>query len=120
MARGVDDPVLSDRILAVVRARLKAETIHFAATHALSQTFFPDWIRTAESADAAIQLVAANFGGCEKILTTPLPRVYSIQIRRFIFLEIGWLPGCKRRAQEQHKCTPPGLVHTVAIISHLW
>jgi LysR family transcriptional regulator, hypochlorite-specific transcription factor HypT len=50
--------------------RLKAETIHFAATHALSQTFFPDWIRTAESArtDAAIQLVAANFGGCEKIL----------------------------------------------------
>jgi DNA-binding transcriptional LysR family regulator len=28
-------------------ARLKAETIHFAATHALSQTFFPDWIRKA-------------------------------------------------------------------------
>ena len=51
-------------------ARLKAETIHFAATHALSQTFFPDWIRKAESArvDAAVQLVAANFAACEKLL----------------------------------------------------
>jgi len=51
-------------------ARLKAETISFAATHALSQTFFPDWIRKAESegAGAAVQLVAANFAGCEKLL----------------------------------------------------
>jgi LysR family transcriptional regulator, hypochlorite-specific transcription factor HypT len=51
-------------------ARLKAETISFAATHALSQTFFPGWIRKAESdgADAAVQLVAANFAGCEKLL----------------------------------------------------
>jgi LysR family transcriptional regulator, hypochlorite-specific transcription factor HypT len=51
-------------------ARLKAETIRFAATHALSQTFFPDWIRKAESAraDAALQLVAANFAACEKLL----------------------------------------------------
>jgi DNA-binding transcriptional LysR family regulator len=51
-------------------ARLKAETIHFAATHALSQTFFPDWIRKAEGAGAgaAIQLVAANYAGCEKLL----------------------------------------------------
>jgi DNA-binding transcriptional LysR family regulator len=51
-------------------ARLKAETIYFAATHALSQTFFPDWIRKAqvEGADAAVQLVAANFAGCEKLL----------------------------------------------------
>jgi DNA-binding transcriptional LysR family regulator len=51
-------------------ARLKAETIHFAATHALSQTFFPDWIRQAERAqvDAAVQLVAANFAACEKLL----------------------------------------------------
>jgi DNA-binding transcriptional LysR family regulator len=48
-------------------ARLKAETIYFAATHALSQTFFPDWIRKAES-DAAVQLVAANLEGCEKLL----------------------------------------------------
>jgi DNA-binding transcriptional LysR family regulator len=51
-------------------ARLKAETIYFAATHALSQTFFPDWIRKAESkgADSAVQLVSANFAGCEKLL----------------------------------------------------
>jgi LysR family transcriptional regulator, hypochlorite-specific transcription factor HypT len=51
-------------------ARLKAETIHFAATHALSQMFFPDWIRKIESAKAgaAVQLVAVNFAGCEKLL----------------------------------------------------
>jgi DNA-binding transcriptional LysR family regulator len=51
-------------------ARLKAETIHFAATHALSQMFFPDWIRRIESAKAgaAVQLVAVNFAGCEKLL----------------------------------------------------
>lgn len=51
-------------------ARLKAETISFAATHALSQTFFPDWIRSVESAraEAAVQLVATNFAGCEKLL----------------------------------------------------
>jgi DNA-binding transcriptional LysR family regulator len=51
-------------------ARLKAETIHFAATHALSQNFFPNWIRQMEGsgADVAVQLVAANFAGCEKLL----------------------------------------------------
>lgn len=51
-------------------ARLKAETIVFAATHALSQTFFPGWIRQFESAakGAAIQLMAANFAGCEKMM----------------------------------------------------
>jgi DNA-binding transcriptional LysR family regulator len=51
-------------------ARLKAETITFAATHALSQTFFPEWIRSSESAraGAAVQLVASNFAGCEKLL----------------------------------------------------
>jgi LysR family transcriptional regulator, hypochlorite-specific transcription factor HypT len=50
--------------------RLKAETVHFAATHALSQMFFPDWIRKIESAKAgaAVQLVAVNFAGCEKLL----------------------------------------------------
>lgn len=62
--------VLVGREEALEVARLKAETIHFAATHALSQTFFPDWIRKAESASAgaAIQLVAANFAACEKLL----------------------------------------------------
>jgi LysR family transcriptional regulator, hypochlorite-specific transcription factor HypT len=51
-------------------ARLKAETVCFGATHALSQTFFPDWIRSNEStkASTAVQLVTANFAGCEKLL----------------------------------------------------
>jgi LysR family transcriptional regulator, hypochlorite-specific transcription factor HypT len=46
------------------------ETIYVAATHSLSQTFFPEWIRQAEAngSGAAIQLVAANFAACEKLL----------------------------------------------------
>ncbi|WP_024506609.1 LysR family transcriptional regulator [Bradyrhizobium sp. ARR65] len=62
--------VVAGREEALEVARLKAETIHFAATHALSQTFFPDWIRRADSAraGAGVQLVAANFAACEKLL----------------------------------------------------
>ena len=37
--------VLAGRQEALEVARLKAETIYVAATHALSQTFFPEWIR---------------------------------------------------------------------------
>jgi putative membrane protein len=33
-----------------------------------------------------------HIGGCERILSSPLPRVYSIQIRRFIFLFLILLP----------------------------
>jgi DNA-binding transcriptional LysR family regulator len=62
--------VYGGREQALEVARLKAETISFAATHALSQTFFPEWIRSTEGANlnAAVQLVAANFAGCEKLL----------------------------------------------------
>src|SRR5271165_1443331 len=60
--------VVAGREEALEVARLKAETVHFAATHALSQTFFPNWIRRADdaAAGAGVQLVAANF--CEKLL----------------------------------------------------
>jgi LysR family transcriptional regulator, hypochlorite-specific transcription factor HypT len=62
--------VVAGREEALEVARLKAETVHFAATHALSQTFFPGWIRSADngSAGAGVQLVAANFAACEKLL----------------------------------------------------
>jgi DNA-binding transcriptional LysR family regulator len=62
--------VLNGREEALEAARLKAETIQFVATHTLSQTFFPDWIRNVDSARAglAVQLVALNFAGCEKLL----------------------------------------------------
>jgi LysR family transcriptional regulator, hypochlorite-specific transcription factor HypT len=62
--------ILAGRQEALEAARLKAETIHVAATHALSQAFFPGWIRQAETngPGAAIQLVAANFAACEKLL----------------------------------------------------
>jgi ion channel-forming bestrophin family protein len=33
-----------------------------------------------------------HLGGCERILRTPLPRAYTIQIRRFILLFLGMLP----------------------------
>lgn len=62
--------VLVGREEALEVARLKAETITFVATHSLSQTFFPEWIRNSDGARAgsAVQLVASNFAGCEKLL----------------------------------------------------
>jgi LysR family transcriptional regulator, hypochlorite-specific transcription factor HypT len=62
--------VIAGREEALEVARLKAETVHFAATHALSQAFFPHWIRRADdaAAGAGVQLVAANFAACEKLL----------------------------------------------------
>jgi ion channel-forming bestrophin family protein len=33
-----------------------------------------------------------HLGGCERILATPLPRIYAIHIRRFIFLYLTTLP----------------------------
>jgi LysR family transcriptional regulator, hypochlorite-specific transcription factor HypT len=70
VAQDVLRRVVVGREEALEVARLKAETIHFVATHALSQTFFPDWIRKAERAlaGASVQLVASNFGGAEKLL----------------------------------------------------
>jgi DNA-binding transcriptional LysR family regulator len=62
--------LLAGRQEALEVARLRAETIYVAATHSRSQTFFPEWIRQAEAngSGAAIQLVAANFAACEKLL----------------------------------------------------
>lgn len=43
-------------------------------------------------ADRERALLIDHLGGCERILNTPLPRLYSITIRRFIFLYITSLP----------------------------
>ena len=37
-------------------------------------------------------LLIDNFGGCERIANTPMPKAYSIQIRRFILLFLLTLP----------------------------
>ncbi|MFO0891304.1 MAG: bestrophin family ion channel [Isosphaeraceae bacterium] len=37
-------------------------------------------------------LLINNYGGCERILNTPLPRVYSLKIRHFIALYLMTLP----------------------------
>jgi DNA-binding transcriptional LysR family regulator len=70
VAEDVMRRMLAGRDEALEAARLKAETICFAATHALSQFYFPDWLRRTEAArgGAAVQLVASNFAGCEKLL----------------------------------------------------
>jgi DNA-binding transcriptional LysR family regulator len=70
VAEDVMRRLLAGRDEALEAARLKAETISFAATHALSQCYFPDWLRKTESArgGAAVQLVASNFAACEKLL----------------------------------------------------
>ena len=42
--------------------------------------------------DHQCALLIDHIGGCERILSTPLPRIYAIHIRRFIFLYLATLP----------------------------
>lgn len=51
-------------------AALAAATLRFAATHALSLTFFPAWIRSLESRmqAAPIQLISDSLQACEEIM----------------------------------------------------
>jgi hypothetical protein len=47
-------------------ALASAETLHFVATHPLSLTFFPTWLRglgAREPLSASVRLVADNIGG---------------------------------------------------------
>lgn len=48
----------------------QARTLHFAATHSLSFTFFPAWVRTAERNGPleAIRLLSDNMTVCEQML----------------------------------------------------
>lgn len=43
-------------------------------------------------ADRERALLIDHIGACERILRTPLPRVYAIKVRRFIFLFLATLP----------------------------
>ena len=45
-----------------------------------------------KSAEEARNWLLDHVGGCERILKSPLPKVYSINIRRFILLFLGTLP----------------------------
>ncbi|ACB97013.1 LysR family transcriptional regulator [Beijerinckia indica] len=48
----------------------QANTLRFAATHALSTTFFPDWLRTFEDQEdvGTISLIADNMQACERLM----------------------------------------------------
>ena len=48
----------------------EAKTLHFAATHALSFTFFPDWIRALDSDGelGTIRLISDSMQACEQIM----------------------------------------------------
>ncbi|MBX7103576.1 MAG: hypothetical protein K1X57_05820 [Gemmataceae bacterium] len=48
--------------------------------------------RAFQQVDRERALLIDNFGGCERILNTPLPRSYSIKIRQFIILFLLTLP----------------------------
>lgn len=47
-----------------------------------------------------------HLGTCERILSTPLPRVYAISIRRFILLYLGSLPFALLHKLEEEWMTP--------------
>ncbi|ACT59218.1 LysR family transcriptional regulator [Hirschia baltica] len=51
--------------------RASIETVHFAATHALSLTFFPTWLRKLEKdepASTTLKLTADHMLACEKLM----------------------------------------------------
>lgn len=52
-------------------ARTASETLRFAATHVLSLTFFPSWLRNLEAdapSTATVELVADNMAACERLM----------------------------------------------------
>jgi putative membrane protein len=57
-------------------------------------------------ADRARATLIDHLGVCERILNTPLPRVYAISIRRFIFLYLGSLPFALLHKLEAEWMTP--------------
>jgi LysR family transcriptional regulator, hypochlorite-specific transcription factor HypT len=119
VAEDVMRRVLAGRDEAQEAARLKAETISFAATHALSQSYFPDWLRRTESArgGAAVQLVASNFAGCEKLLhdadahfmlahhhpslvnRLDVDRFLRIELERDVLIPISGAASARRRSR---------------------
>lgn len=58
------------RTAAAEAARGASAELTFLATHALSLTFFPAWLRTLESAvaDSAVRLAADNMQACERMM----------------------------------------------------
>jgi DNA-binding transcriptional LysR family regulator len=59
------------RDTALEAARAASGTLRFAATHALSLTFFPAWLRGLETrmpAAVPVQLVADNMVACERLM----------------------------------------------------
>ncbi|TNE67967.1 MAG: LysR family transcriptional regulator [Alphaproteobacteria bacterium] len=52
-------------------AKVSSETLRFASTHALSLTFFPNWLRKLEKnepTNATIELTADHMMACEKLM----------------------------------------------------
>lgn len=52
-------------------ARTASETLRFAATHVLSLTFFPSWLRNLEAdapSTATVELIADNMVACERLM----------------------------------------------------
>jgi LysR family transcriptional regulator, hypochlorite-specific transcription factor HypT len=83
-------------------AQSSMETLHFASTHALSITFFPDWLRQIEdqtAIEATVSLAADNMAGCERkilqgeaqfLLCHHHPSaVTALDPKHFRFLDIG-------------------------------
>ncbi|WGF88535.1 LysR family transcriptional regulator [Marinivivus vitaminiproducens] len=55
-------------------ATREAESLRFAATHALSFTFFPTWLRTLEQGRplGRVQLISDSLAGCEQVMAQGL------------------------------------------------
>ena len=67
-------------------AARSASSLHFAATHVLSFTFFPSWLRSLEGGEPleAVQLSSDSLSACEQLIsggTGPIPPVSSSRCR---------------------------------------
>jgi DNA-binding transcriptional LysR family regulator len=80
----------------------KAQTLRFASTHALSVTFFPNWLQEIEeksSLSPIVSLVADNMAGCERLMQQGSAHFFlchhhpsattALEPRQFQWLDVG-------------------------------
>ncbi|MDB5622662.1 MAG: DNA-binding transcriptional regulator, LysR family [Devosia sp.] len=70
IAEDILQRIETGREVALETAFSTSESVQFASTHALSQTFFPKWIKRVQSEEdgLVVQLFAANLAICERML----------------------------------------------------
>lgn len=111
------------RKMAVEAAQVASSELVFLATHALSLTFFPAWLRTLERAvaDSTVRLVADNMQACERMMLEGRGQFFlchhhpaapsRLDAPGFLWLTLGTdmlVPVCGRNEARRPLHTLPG------------